>query len=309
MLRALTGHTLTSMPISPDEQLALLLDYLRSQRCLVVFDNLESILQADGTGQMRPGYEGYAYVLQQLAYSKHPSCLILTSREQPQSLADWEARSGRCAHAAAGGAEPGRWVGYPEGARVGRTQCRRPRPGRTLLRPPPGAQLVAQTVQELFGGTISDFLREETPIFEDIRAVLDQQFARLSVLEQEILFWLAIEREPISAATLRSNLVQKETSRAFLEALRALQRRSLLEKVGDGFTLQNVLLEYITDRLVEGLAQNCSTTRSSDGKATKWATIAVSPCRPHTRSRYRCSTASPCSKRRPRSMCARARRA
>ena len=37
----------------------------------------------------------------------------------------------------------------------------------------------------------------------------------------------------------------------FVEALRGLQHRSLLEKAGDGFTLQNVIIEYLTDRLVD----------------------------------------------------------
>jgi WD40 repeat protein len=64
---------------------------------------------------------------------------------------------------------------------------------------------------------------------------------------------LAIERESVSAAVLRANLVPQETSRAFLEALRALQQRSLLETAGDGFTLQNVLIEYMTERLIAGV--------------------------------------------------------
>jgi len=39
-------------------------------------------------------------------------------------------------------------------------------------------KLVAQTIQELFAGNVGAFLRNETPIFDDIRDVLDQQFAR-----------------------------------------------------------------------------------------------------------------------------------
>ena len=85
--------------------------------------------------------------------------------------------------------------------------------------------------------------------------MLDQQYARLSTLEQEILLWLAIEREAVSVSTLRANLLQPPSIHILLDALRSLQRRSLLEKAGDGFTLQNVVIEYVTDRLVEGMAQ------------------------------------------------------
>jgi hypothetical protein len=118
---------------------------------------------------------------------------------------------------------------------------------------PLALKFVAETVHELFGGEIGDFLHEEAPIFDDIRSVLDQQFARLSALEQDILFWLTIEREAISASALRANLVQKETSRTLLEALRSLQRRSLLETAGDRFTRQNVVIEYVTERLIDGV--------------------------------------------------------
>ena len=116
-------------------------------------------------------------------------------------------------------------------------------------------KLVAQTVQELFGGDIAAVLAVEASIFDDMRRMLDQQFARLSPLEQELLLWLAVERAPLTAAALRANLVQPPPMPRYLEALRALQRRSLLENVGAGFTLQNVVLEYLTEQIVERVCQ------------------------------------------------------
>ena len=38
--------------------------------------------------------------------------------------------------------------------------------------------------------------------------------------------------------------------REYLEALRSLQHRNLLERQSDGFALQNVVLEYTTERFV-----------------------------------------------------------
>jgi hypothetical protein len=54
-------------------------------------------------------------------------------------------------------------------------------------------KLAAATIRDLFAGDVIAFLHDETPIFDDIRDVLDQQFARLSPLERELLVWLAIE--------------------------------------------------------------------------------------------------------------------
>src|SRR5690606_20405808 len=115
---------------------------------------------------------------------------------------------------------------------------------------PLALKLVADTVQELFSGDIESFLAEDTFIFDDVRQILEQQLSRLTELEQTILFWLAIERETVDAQTLRHNLVPPPGC-ACLEALRSLQNRSLIERRRDGIALQNVVLEYLTERLIE----------------------------------------------------------
>jgi WD40 repeat protein len=257
------------LPASLDEQLALLLDQLRRQRVLLVLDNMESILHSDGLGQMRAGYESYALLLDQLVRRRHASCVLLTSRGRPRGLERWEAELVGVRTLRLDGLDPaaGQAMLHARGL-TGQAEETRTLVARYSGHPL-ALQLVAQTVRELFGGAIGAFLGADALIFDDIRAVLDQQFAHLSPLEQEILFWLAIEREPISAATLQNNLVQPETSRAFLEALRALQHRSLLETMGDGFTLQNVLIEYMTERLIEGvcdelLSEDKETRRAGD---------------------------------------------
>lgn len=253
LLPNLAREPLAELPVTLDERLALLLHKLRQQRSLLIFDNLESILQPEGSGRMRSGYESYAQLLRHLAENRHRSCVLLTSRERPQGMTRWE--------------EDLPWV------RTLRLEGLDAPAGQAMLLArglsgqandvvalvqrysghPLALKLVTETVQELFAGDIDSFLQEETLIFDDIRAVLDGQFARLSSLEQEILVWLAIEREPVAAATLRENLVHKEAARTFLEALRSLQRRSLLETAGNLLTLQNVVIEYVTERLIESV--------------------------------------------------------
>ena len=49
---------------------------------------------------------------------------------------------------------------------------------------------------------ITAFLKEGELFFRDVRDVLEQQMKRLSAREEEIIYWLAIEREAISALRL-----------------------------------------------------------------------------------------------------------
>ena len=204
---------------------------------------------------MRAGYDGYAQLLQLVATHSHQSCLLLTSRERPHGLEHWAEDSPLVRALVLDGlnTKAGQAMITERGLTGAATD------GATLVARysgnPLALKLVVQTVHELFQGDIAAFLAVEAPIFDDIRTVLDRQFARLSPLEQELLLWLAIEREPVTINGLRANLVQPVASRALIEAVRALQRRSLVNQSPQGFLLQNVITEYLTDRLVEQVSQ------------------------------------------------------
>jgi hypothetical protein len=62
-----------------------------------------------------------------------------------------------------------------------------------------------------------------------LTCLLDSQFERLSSLEQQVIYWLAIEREAVSLQDLRDNVVQPVSKGKMLIALEALQSRSLIE--------------------------------------------------------------------------------
>ena len=67
-------------------RLAVLVQLLREQRILLVLDNFETLLRPnDPDGSYRDGYSGYGSLLQTVAEVRHQSCLLVTSREMPQS--------------------------------------------------------------------------------------------------------------------------------------------------------------------------------------------------------------------------------
>ncbi|MCL4862909.1 MAG: AAA family ATPase [Caldilineaceae bacterium] len=249
LLPALAEQPLIELPTSPDEQLALLFGYLRQQRVLLVLDNLESILDPAEAGRFRPGYEGYDQLLWQAATSTHQSALLLTSRERPGAVARLAGDTPLVQSLLLKGLDEvaGQALLVERGV-AGQAVARSALVARYSGNPL-ALKLVADTVQELFGGDVESFLAEETLIFDDVRKILAQQFDRLTELEQAILFWLAVEREAVDAQTLRRNLVQSP-GHAFLEALRSLQNRSLIERQRDGLGLQNVVMEFLTEHLV-----------------------------------------------------------
>ena len=250
-LQLLTRQQLTDLPESLSEQLALLDSHLRQRRCLLVLDNLETILDAQQVGRYRPGYEDYGRLIEHLVQTDHRSCLMLTSRERPHGMARLEEETGRVRIMQLAGLEQQAAQALLKTRGLDDSDSRAATLVSHYSGNPLALKLVARTIQELFDSDIGAFLSDELPVFDDIRTVLDQQFMRLSELEREILIWLAIEREAASIQQLAANFVRPPSRRDLLEALRALQRRSLLEKTDAGFTLQNVVMEYVTERVVE----------------------------------------------------------
>jgi transcriptional regulator with XRE-family HTH domain len=74
-------------PTSLEQRINQLLARLQARRCLLVLDNLETLLESgDRAGGYLLGYEGYGRLIQRLAESAHQSCVLLTSREKPKEI-------------------------------------------------------------------------------------------------------------------------------------------------------------------------------------------------------------------------------
>lgn len=93
-LRFVSQQQQIDMPEGPHEQISLLIDCLRQHRCLLVLDNVESVLQGAHTvGHYCEGYEGYGKLFQRIAEANHQSCLLLTCREKPKEIAQMEGKA------------------------------------------------------------------------------------------------------------------------------------------------------------------------------------------------------------------------
>lgn len=241
------------LPKSIDEQIALLIQYLRDHRCLLVLDNVESILQVgERAGQYQKGYESYGTLLQRVGEVQHISCLLLTSREKPREVVRLEGKTlpVRLLHL--------HGIGYVEGQELLKEKeiFGSDEQWRALIDlysgNPLALKLVSESIAGIFEGDIARFLAEGEYAFGDINDLLDQQFLRLSTREQEILYWLAIEREAVPLEEIREDFVRSPSKGELLEDLDSLQRRSLIETRGPArFTLQPVILEYVTRRLIK----------------------------------------------------------
>jgi transcriptional regulator with XRE-family HTH domain len=238
-------------PPSVERELASLLEALRQLRCLLVLDNVESILlTGEQAGAYREGYEGYGELLRRAMGGRHQSCLLLTTRELPAEVgrAARTAAQARVWHLdgleAAEGARLLRDLGMAGSEKACHDMVAR------CSGNPLALQLSAELVRDVFDGDLSRYLSQAAQMPASIHRLLDQQIGRLSTHEQTLLAWLAVERAPVTPESLAHDVVGGAPGE-IADTLQSLSRRSLVEHDRHGFVLQNVVLECATDRLVD----------------------------------------------------------
>jgi hypothetical protein len=254
------------IPEEREERICILLGYLRKFKCLLVLDNVESILEINtiqANSYYRQGYEDYGVLFKSISETQHQSCLLITSREKIKELAILEGESLPVRCLLVKGLKPSesKEIFQIKGSFIGSEinwQILLERYGGNPL----ALKIVAAYIKDFFAGNIEEFLgmlREGLFIFDDISILLQQQFQRLNSLEQQIMYWLAIARQPILLSQLQKNFVNKISTSDLFKALTNLKNRSLIETEHNKFTQQPVVMEYTINELINNIAEEIST--------------------------------------------------
>ncbi len=249
----LSGQQESTPPNHLDAGISRLLHYLRTQRCLLILDNTETVLQGgEFAGKYREGYEGYAHLFQQLGAVLHQSCVLLTSREKPGEVSRLEGRTRPVRSIEINGLDVN--SSKQIFAEIGDFATSEP-DWQYLVEfyngNPLALELVAKHVCDAFSGDVTAFLKIGTLLFHDLQDLLDWHFDRLSAAEQEMMYWLAINRESVAIAELKGDVLSSVAQGNVSATLQSLQRRFPLERRGNCFTQQPAVMEYVTKRILE----------------------------------------------------------
>lgn len=236
-----------------EENISQLLDCLRNYRCLVILDNFDTILsRGDFAGHYREAYKDYGQLIRRIGQEPHQSCLLLTTLEKPREITLLEGETLPVRSLPVGG------LGKAAEEILKAKGLSAEEEWTVLIKlyrgNPLALKMVASTIQELFAGNVGDFLGMSlTGIVQDIILLIEQQFERLSLLEKDIMYWLAIEQEPVTITKLRSSLLVPELD--LFTALKSLGERSLIEKGAGKFSLQPAVMESVRNHLVQQICE------------------------------------------------------
>ncbi|MBD2580081.1 NB-ARC domain-containing protein [Oscillatoria sp. FACHB-1406] len=214
-------------PIRPKPPQDRLFNRLQTERCLLILDGLEAaFLGGSWAGTWRAEMADFASLLDRAARGRHPSCILVTSREQPLDWVSWEEKYKRTRSRTLNGLNledalallqeqnltaPEAWSELVE-----------------VYRGHPGwLKAAARSTQTWFGGNAAEFVSFGGWLCEGILASLNGLYDRLTDSEKHTLSFLSQQSTPVAIASLRQvlNLSAMES----LTIIESLRRRSLLE--------------------------------------------------------------------------------
>ncbi|WP_200667986.1 NB-ARC domain-containing protein [Oxynema sp. CENA135] len=240
-------------PAAIATKMTLVIEGLRSRRCLIVLDDVETILRpGDRLGRYQSGYEVYGQLFQRVGESPHQSTFLILSQEKLREIS-----------LLAGSNQPVRLLKL-DGLKLQDARqllqekhlTGQPEHWQELIDNyrgnPLALKIVATTIQEVFGCSVDRFIKYKTLVIKDLfLEVLERQFERLSPLEQKIVFYLAQNQYPHSLEQIHLQMKTTNLSHSdLIEPLESLSGRSLIEKTKNHetheplFTLQPVIRKY-----------------------------------------------------------------
>lgn len=248
-----------NLPERINERISLLINEMRSRRCLLILDNVENILQkGELVGQYSPEYEGYQDFFRRICEEPHQSFLVISSQEKPENLGFLTTDTYPARALVLGG------LNAKDGREIFQSQNLSDEPQWNDLIEiykgnPLALKIVATTIQYLFNGQVANFLKRRTLLPKDIRNLLSNQFQRLSSLEQELMYWLAIKPSPLNLELLYNLQWLPISFSELADAIESLGQRFLIEKAIESeqvvFSLQPVVKEFLVESFIESATQ------------------------------------------------------
>lgn len=297
LIQSLSPQSAVELPDTLDGQIDLLIASLGQHRCLLIFDNVESILAAQvQCGQYLANYDGYDRLFRAIGELPHQSCAILTSREKPHTIARLEVVNPQVVKtlniegmAAPVAHELVQSHGCPQLPAWMWAEVHAHYNGNPLA-----LKIATLAAVEMTGGgekmlELYPLMKEGKLRFKSIDDSLMRQFDRLSEIEQQLVYWLAIAREPITGKELHANLIiHPQAPGEIINALQSLARRCII--VGSNFTsdrlrqrrwsIQPVMIAYLTRRLIDRFVTElapCSPINSPSEKCGLEVSISGAP--------------------------------
>jgi transcriptional regulator with XRE-family HTH domain len=247
---------------NPKMPIAEIIDMLNKDRYLFVLD--------------KPDLDNEEYIplLQEIAETKHQSCVIVTCRDCPRGYRDWAYRPKVVTLTG---------LDEPDAIALLQNEGLSPQADKTLVQTlikkyegiPWGLKLAVQDILELHNGNLAEYLGKSSTVFSrDFSKEIDEIIARLSPLELEVLYWLALQNAAIPYPEIREAFTDRRTTlidgNEVGAAVKELNRRLLIETNETGIALRTTVQQCAKSQLRKILSKEIKAIAANDMSKLHW---------------------------------------
>lgn len=257
LLKICSGHNEAYSSVEIGSQISHLIRHLRDHKCLIVLDNIEGIFQPKShTREYREDCEKYGDIFKQIAESNHQSCLVLNGRDKPAQVEFLEDENGPVRSLSLTGFSQDDGRAFVTSIKkITGSNDDWYRLVSLYGGNPLALKIAASYIKRQHENDIHAFLSVSENLFRDMKTFLDDSFRSLSELEVDVVYWLSINREPVSLNGLLQDVIFQGPERNISRVLDSLLQKDIIEKRSSCFILQPLLMEYTTERFIDEISE------------------------------------------------------
>ncbi len=241
------------------QKLDNIMSKLKSFRCLLILTNIEWAIQQNSFDFQDTNYN---VLLKEIAEKQEKSCLVMTSNIEPREISLLLAQntSSRCLKIEPLPVEAIKHIFNRVGSFEGREEdwklLRKTYEGNPFV-----LVNVAINIKKSFAGNITHFISycEENNscnfVVNGTEEFIKEQLKNLSETEQDIMYWLAIYRNPISLFELK-DIMGELFSDQILIITKHLKSRFFVESKNEGVLIQPPMIrDYLIKKLINDMTE------------------------------------------------------
>lgn len=228
------------------------LEYLRAYRCLLIIDDLDSILESDcATIYYRQNAEEYSQLLRCLVATYHQSLSIFTSNIKPKMLEYYTSSRVFFMHLQ-GLKQSTLNLIYRNRLKTNLTELQWHSLSKYCVYNPQIINIFTSNINNILLEEDFAWTLKEISLLKEIADLIEKELKNLSELEKEIVYWLAI-----NCSCPKSELLERRVSHfrrtisQLQESFSILKKRGLIYKKENDYVLQPLIKDYIQKKLIE----------------------------------------------------------
>jgi len=242
---------------SLENQLEPLLNLLRQKRCLLVFDDWQTLFASQQfAGHYQGIYQGYQTFLHQIIQTSHQSLILIITQTLPADVNRWLRPGMPVKNLKLGGLGEYAPLMLQQLGLTGEAAW--PKLIETCGDRPLSLLFSQTVIQSLFASNVESYLDfNPLGITEDHFALVKQSLTPLTPVEYQILTVIALAESPLSLIDLAPQIPLNQLG--LLSALNSLANRHLLQTIDHSFILEaaiaNGLLSLFVQKIWQELVQ------------------------------------------------------